>query len=165
MKCLVCGKVYEGVECPRCHFPDVQLMGDQKSALEKLMPTIQEYRSQFLSTVKVELLVYRGKDRDGRVVQGREERMLIGTAAELQNDGKWLTTKFARIPEQKAVRVTLRITAEGESRDVGLSVPNLHRPELQKLGARLDETLGLRVLLRNATQQPTESEPIPLFPG
>lgn len=163
MKCLVCGKVYQAAECPRCRFPDIQIMGDRESALESLKPTIRSYRSNFLGNVTVELMMYHWKDHNGQIVLNYDEHILLGTAANLLNNEVWLANKFARIPDLKTITVTLRITAAGASRKVEVSVPNLLQPELQQLGASVDDNLNLCLRLRNETEQPTRSAPIPLL--
>ena len=165
MKCLVWGEVYEAAECPRCRFPDIQIMGDQKTALASLMPTIQAYRKNFLGNVKVELVAYRWKAQDGQVVPDCEEHMLLGTAGDLQKGEIWLANKFARIADVETISVTVCITVAGTSRKVQVPVPNLHQPELQQLGACLDDDLNLQLLLRNDTQLPTRSATVPLFPA
>lgn len=165
MKCLVCEKVYEAAECPRCRFPNIQIMGDPKTALASLKPTIDAYRKNFLSSVKVELVAYRWKDQNGQVVLDREDRMLLGTADKLQQGDTWLKEKFARIADQKNITVTICITISGEKREVRIPVPNLHKAELQQLGARVDEECNLVLLLRNDTETPTKSKPVPLFAG
>lgn len=165
MKCLVCGKNYEAAECPRCRFPDIQLMGDRDEALAQLMPTIRAYRANFLKGVTVELVAYRWKDLDGRVALDREDRITLGTADALQQGETWLEEKFARIPDQKEITVKVCITAGGEKRDVSIAVPNLHKPELQQLGVSVDGDCNLRLLLRNETEAPTTSAGVPLFIG
>lgn len=163
MKCLVCGKVYNAAECPRCHFPDIQFMGDQKAALASLEPKITAYRNNFLGSVKVELVAYRWKAHDGKVVPDCEERIFLGTAADLQKGEIWLADKFARIADQKKISVTVCITEADRSRKVQVMVPNLQQPELQQVGACMDEDLNLRLMLRNETQRSTRSAPVPLF--
>lgn len=162
MKCLVCGKIHEAAECPRCSFPDIQIMGDQDKAMESLRPAIIAYRTNFLKTVRLELMTYRWKDQDGQVVLDREERMLLGSGDGLQQE-TWLPEKFARIADQEKIPVTVRITAGEESRDAVISLPNLHEPQLQQLGAVIDGDCCLRLLLRNDTQEPVSSAPVSLF--
>lgn len=163
MKCLVCGKIYEAAECPRCYFPDVQIMGNRQEELEKLKPTINAYRQQFLNTVKVELMAYRWKDQDGQLVLDRMDRMLLGTADTLQQGEHWLEEHFARIADQKEISVTVCITAGEEKREMQVVLPNLLKPELQQIGAYVDDDCNFFLLLRNETEAPTKSNPVPLF--
>lgn len=165
MKCLVCGKDYEAAECPRCHFPNIQIVGDREKALENLLPTINQYRMNFAGTVAISLVTYRWKDQNGRIALKRKEQMPLGTATELLQGEKWLDEKFARIPDQKEITVTLCISMGGEERTVSVSVPNLQRAELQQLGIRMDSDYRLYLLLRNDTDRPTTSEPVELFAG
>ncbi len=163
MKCLVCGKEYEAAECPRCRFPNIQIVGDQEQALKAMMPTIEQYRRDFLNAVRIGLVIYRWKDQNGQLVMDRQEQKLLGTADELRRGEKWLEDKFARIADQKQISVTLSIAMAGEEKLVQASVPNLQKAELQQLGAKVDENCNLLLMLSNETEKPTISQPIALF--
>ncbi len=163
MKCLVCGKEFEAAECPRCHFPDVQIIGDREKALENMMPTIIQYRTNFMSAVKLFLEIYRWKDQNGQLVLERKEHRLLGTAQRLMREQVWLEDKFARIADQKTITVTIRMDLGGDEKQVAVSIPNLHKAELQQLGATVDSDYNLRLMLRNDTEQPTMSGPVAVF--
>lgn len=163
MKCLVCGKDYEAAECPLCRFPNVQIMGDREQVITSLKPTIDAYRTRFLQTVQVQILVYRWKEEKGKVVQDRVDTVTIGSGDVLMQEETWIPEKFARIADEKEIAVTVRITVGEEGRELTVAVPNLHKPELQQLGASIDADLHLRLLLRNDTDTPTSSAPVPLF--
>lgn len=165
MKCLVCGKDYDAAECPRCHFPNIQIMGDRDTALAQLMPTILAFRESFLGNVDVSLLIHHWKDRDGQIVPDREEYLRLGSAAELQKEERWLSNQFARIPDVEAISATVLVAVKNSIHHLQISVPNLQQPELQRLGARLDDDMNLRLLLRNDSQQPVSSAPVPLLPA
>lgn len=163
MKCLVCGKTYEAAECPRCGFPDVQIPGDQAQVLESLKPTIDEYRENFLKRVQLRLVTYRWTDGGGVVALDREELIPVGSGEELLQGIKWLPEKFARIADQSQITVTLRAAAGEEIRELRVLVPNLQRPELQQLGVSMDQDGNVWVMLRNDTDEPVGSAPVPLF--
>lgn len=163
MKCLVCGKEYEAAECPTCRFPNVQIMGDREQVMVNLKPTIDAYRTRFLQSVKVQILAYRWKDQNGTVVQDRVDTLTLGRGDVLLQEETWIPEKFARIAEKEEIPVTLRITAGEETRELVVAVPNLQKPELQQLGASIDNMCNLRLLLRNDTDAPTSSAPVPLF--
>lgn len=163
MKCIVCGKVYEGSECPRCRFPDVQIPGDREAALAALKPQIDQYRQSFLQSIRVEVVTYHWKDKDGLVVKDREDRLSLGTGDQLMHGETWLPQKFARLPQQDSLDVTLCITAGEDVQNKTVTVPNLHKAELQQLGAEMDPECRIRLLLRNETEAPTRSGFVPLF--
>jgi len=165
MNCLVCGKNYEAAECPRCGFPYIQLAGDQREVPAALAPTVQKYRENLLRSVGLELVVYRWKDRSGTVTFDREERISLGTADGLLERELWLPQQFARIANQKDITVTVSINTDRMQRDISVTVPNLLKPGLQQLGARVDSSCNLRLLLRGETEAPSHSLPVPLFPG
>ena len=163
MKCLVCGKEYEAAECPRCRFPNIQIVGDREQALKTMLPTIEQYRREFLNAIQISLVIYRWKDDKGKLVMDKQEKKLLGTANELQRGEKWLEEKFARIADQKQITVTLSITMAGEEQQIQVSVPNLQKAELQQLGAKVDDACNLCLMLSNETEKPTISQPIALF--
>ncbi len=163
MKCLVCGKEYEAAECPRCRFPNIQIVGDREQALKAMLPTIEQYRREFLNAIQISLVIYHWKDEKGQLVMDRQEKKLLGTANELRNGEKWLGDKFARIADQKQVTVTLSIAMAGEEQLVQASVPNLQKAELQQFGAKVDDACNLRLMLCNETEKPTISQPVALF--
>ncbi len=165
MKCLVCGKDFDSSECPRCHFPDVQLIGDREEALKKMLPTINQYRKNFADAVKLSLITYRWKDQDGYLVLNNKDVTPIGTAEELMKSEKWLETKFARIADSDKITVTVCIEMGDDKKNVEISVPNLMKAELQQLGARVDDSFNLSLMLRNNTEKPTISQPVDLFAG
>ncbi len=166
MECLVCGKIYEGGECPRCQFPDVQIPGlpeERERAIAKLKPAIDAYRTTFLQTISVDIVCYHWKDRDGQVVLECEKRIPLGKGTELLQREKWLSQKFARIPDQKQLPVTLCITAGESTTRKTVTIPNLQRAELQQIGAEMNQDCKIRLLLRNDTDKPTCSKFVPLF--
>lgn len=162
--CLVCGKQYEKGDCPRCQFPDIQIPGlDRENAIHHLRPAIEACRKVFLETIKVSLVTYRWKDVNGTVALDREERIPLGTGTELFGNEKWLDGQFARIPDQQKIDVTICVkTNEGEQTKT-IAVPNLHKAELQQIGASVDENFRIRLMLRNQSENSTKSDPVALF--
>lgn len=163
MKCLVCSKIYEGGECPRCRFPDVQIPGDREEAIEKLKPAINAYRTTFLESIRVDIVAYHWKDRNGSVVLDHQDRIPLGTGNELLQGERWLSTKFARVPDQEQLPVTICVTTAEGTQEKCVYVPNLQRAELQQIGAKMDPDCNIQLLLRNDTDKPTQSELVPLF--
>ena len=163
MKCLVCGKEFAGGECPRCKFPDLQFPGDRDEAIRSMKPVIDSFRAEFLKKVRVAVVIYRWKDRNGNVVPDREELLPIGTGAELSEGVRWLEQKFARIPEQQKLSLRLRVTAGEETENLTVTVPNPQIAELQQLGAELDPDLRICLLLRGGNAEPLKSAYVPIF--
>ena len=163
MKCIVCGKEYEAAKCPRCHFDYIQV-SDQAPAevLQSLKQMVENYRQQFFTEVRLQIPIYYWKDQNGNVVEDRMELLYLGNAAGLK-ETVWVEQKFARIPDEKELPITVRISAKGDSWEKTLSVPNLQQPELQQIGATVDKEGNLKLLLRNETGKPTESATVSLF--
>ena len=162
MKCIVCGKDYEAGSCPVCNFPKIEFPGDPEQGLLAMKPAIDAYRDDFLKQVSVGIIVYQWKDSNGALVMDRRERLQIGTGKELLENPRWLAEKFARIPDEARLQVDLSVQVNGKGEERSVSIPNLTEPELQELGASVDGTLSIRLLLRNSFRS-TQSEKMPLF--
>lgn len=162
-KCLVCGKVYDDTECPRCKFPDVNIPGaDRAAALKTLQPAIDACRANFLQSVVLELVIYFWKEEDGTIVPDHEERIQLATGTELAQGAKWLPRQFARIPDVQDISVRVRITVGSDSREEQIRLPNLNTPQLQQIGVSMDPDCNIRLLLRNESDTPTQSGPLAL---
>ncbi|MCC8129608.1 MAG: hypothetical protein LIO51_06705 [Clostridiales bacterium] len=164
MKCLVCGKHFEGGECPRCGFPEIQFPGDPEEGRKKLRPAVDEYRRKLLDRVgQIGVIVCFWKDEDGVVVLDREERLPLGSGTELLGRTAWLPRKFARIPDAQELQLRVYMDGADGSREATVRLPNLLAPELQELGATVDEDMTLRLLLRSRTEGPVVSDRVSLL--
>ena len=163
MKCIVCGKEYEKGNCPVCNFPKIEFPGDPEEGLRAMKPAIDAYRDDFLSQVSIGIIAYQWKDSNGEIVMDRSERLQIGTGQELRGNTRWLAEKFARIPDAEKLQVGLSIQVNGKGEERSVGIPNLTEPELQELGAVVDDDLNIQLLLRNSSGS-TQSEKLPLFP-
>ena len=162
MKCIVCGKEYEKTECPVCKFPKVEFPGDPEKGLQAMRPAIEAYREDFLGKVSVGIIAYQWRDDNGAFAMDRKERVPIGTAKELRENTRWLAEKFARIPDEEELRVSLSVQVNDIDEERSVGIPNLMEPELQELGAAVDGDLNVQLLLRNSSGS-TQSEKTPLF--
>ena len=162
MKCVVCRKEYEKGNCPVCNFPKIEFPGDPEEGLRAMKPAIDAYRDDFLGQVSVGIIVYQWKDDNGVIVGNGSERLQIGTGKELRGSTRWLTEKFARIPDEEKLQVNLSVQVNGKGEERSVSIPNLKEAELQELGAVVDDALNIQLLLRNSSGS-TQSEKMPLF--
>ncbi len=99
MKCLVCGKEYDGAECPECRFPNVQIIGDYDEELKKLQPKIEEYRKEYLKrnanlSWKIGLRVLRKIGFEGERVKAIPEVFYFGTIGDILDKDIWLDNPF-----------------------------------------------------------------------
>ncbi len=163
MKCIVCGTAHQAAVCPRCSFPDVQILGDGELAQAELMPAVYVYRARLLRDLQVSLLTYRWKVSDGVAVREQEQWMSLGTGETLYRGQRWLDQWFARVDGREQLAVTVRITCGQGTWDHTFTIANLPQPRLQQLGAAMDEQWNLRLLLRNDAQEQTASEPLCLW--
>lgn len=163
MKCYVCGREYEGNECPRCRFPDVQVPGASwEEARKALSASIDAYRTNYLQSIRAELVTYYWKDENGVCVLDHEDLMPLGSGTELYQKELWLGQKFARIEKLDAVPVRLRITAGAASQEKEVALPNLHAAELQQIGIELNDRFQFLLKLRNDSETPTCASPVDL---
>ena len=162
MKCIVCGKDYEKDKCPVCNLPKIEFPTNPEKGLQAMKPAIDAYRDDFLSQVSIGIIVYQWKDDNGALAMDRKERVPIGTAKELRDNTRWLAEKFARIPDEEKLQVSLSVQVNDIDEEQSVGIPNLMEPELQELGAVVDDALNIQLLLRNSSGS-TQSEKIPLF--
>lgn len=162
MKCLICNSSYEGFECPNCKFPYIAFPGDPEEGIRRMKPQIDAYRDAFLEKLSLGVVSYYWKEQDGRLVLDREEVRSIGSGKELQAGAVWLEQPFARLPEAESLTIRLALSLEGGNREFSVRLPNLLQPELQQLGAEMNEQMQIRLLLRNSSGS-TASEWVSLF--
>ena len=162
MKCYVCGKQYEGNECPRCKFPAVEIPNTTwEQGREALAATITPFRTAFLDTIQASLIVYHHRDENGVYVLDREEAISLGNGAELYGKELWLDRNFARL-EDPTIRIRLRLTVRDNAREEQVELPNLKAAELQQVGIAMDETFNIHLKLRNTSEKPTCSAAVEL---
>lgn len=162
MKCYVCGKQYEGNECPRCSFPAVEIPNTTwEQGREALAATIIPFRAAFLESIQASLIVYHYRDENGVYVLDREEAISLGTGAELYEKELWLDQEFARL-EDPTIRIRLRLTVRDNSREEQVELPNLKAAELQQVGIAMDEAFNIHLKLRNTSEKPTCSAAVEL---
>ena len=163
MKCFVCEQEYEGQDCPRCHFPNVQVPGaSREKAIRDLAPAINSFRSGFLQSILVEAVSYHWRDEQGQVVLDHEAMLPLGNGTKLYGQQIWLDQKFARVEELTRIPVRLRITVGGNVREAQVEVDNLKEPGLQQLGVSLGQDFQIQVMLRNDAGAKATSAPVPL---
>ena len=162
MKCIVCGKDYEKDKCPVCSFPKIEFPADPEKGLREMKPAIDAYRDDFLGLVNIGVIAYQWKDDNGVIAMDRSERIQIGTGKELREHTVWLDEKFARIPDEETLRLSLSVQVNGKTEERSVSIPNLMEPELQEIGAAVDGALNIQLLLRNSSGS-AQSEKMPLF--
>ena len=162
MKCLICNTNYQGNECPNCKFPYIAFPGDAEEGIRRMKPQLDAYRRAFLERISLGVVSFFWKEQEGRLVLDREEVRPIGSGKELCAGTVWLKQPFARLPEAETLAIRLALTVDGETRELSVSLPNRLEPELQQLGAEMNEQMQLRLLLRNRSGS-SASEWIPLF--
>ena len=162
MKCYVCGKQYEGNECPRCKFPAVEIPNTTwEQGRQALAATIAPFRTAFLDAIQISLVMYRYRDENGVYVLDREENILLGTGTELYEKELWLDQEFARL-EDPTISVRLLLKVRDDTRQEQVELPNLKAAELQQVGIAMDEAFNIHLKLRNTSENPTCSAAVEL---
>ena len=162
MKCYVCGKQYEGTECPRCGFPAVEIPGASwEDARTALTATIVPFFQGFLNAISVSVTTLQHRDDNGVYVLDQEKPLVLGTGRELYDKELWLDLQLARL-ETPTIPVRLNLTVRDRTRQEQVELPNLKAAELQNIGIAMDKQFNLRLMLRNTSEKPTISAPVEL---
>ena len=162
MKCYVCGKQYEGNECPRCTFPAVEIPNTTwEQGRQALAATIAPFRSKFLNEIEISLIIYKYRDENGVYVLDREEPISLGNGTTLYGKNYWLDQQFARL-EDPSFAARLRLNIRGKIREEQVQMTNLKAAELQNIGISMDEAFNIRLMLRNTSEKPFTSAPVEL---
>ncbi len=162
MKCYVCGKQYEGTECPRCGFPAVEIPGASwEDARTALTATIEPFFQGFLNAISVSVTTLQHRDDNGVYVLDQEKPLVLGTGRELYDKELWLDLQLARL-ETPTIPVRLNLTVRDRTRQEQVELPNLKAAELQNIGIAMDKQFNLRLMLRNTSEKPTVSAPVEL---
>lgn len=162
MKCVVCGKNFSGESCPACQFPVVHFPGNPEEGMAAVKPQIEAYRAVFLSFVSVGVMTYTWKDQDGKLALQEKKELSFGGGNELYKNVRWLSQKFARVPEVESLKVDVVVhNKENVTRRV-MQVPNLLDAQLQEVGIGINEDMSLQLYLRNENGV-TKSEAESLF--
>ncbi len=161
MKCLVCGKEFQGTECPICHFPIVEIPGDYESGLRTLQPVIKSHRDAFVEKISVGVVTFEYEIENGMINEKGMKQCSFGTVTEMMNQIKWLDTVFENPMTRKSMDITIIISIDGmrdEQRTV--SVPILKTEGKISLGIFCDDTLHLCLKVKDEKGQEATSEKI-----
>lgn len=158
-KCLVCGKEYEGPQCPRCDFPAVVLM----KITPEVTKSIANYREMFFQNIQIGIISYSWKDKDGYLVLDQEHQRVLGSCRDLLNGTIWLNQQFARIPDVDDLELRIFVNIKGEVSEKNVKIPNIKSPYLQEIGVSMDENMQVVVHLKNENGETSESQPMELF--
>ena len=163
MKCFVCGKEYTGGECPRCHFPNVQLPGDYEEGLAAIRDEIKAYRERFFGRCLVGIRTWHWMDVEGELQPVCAEDRYFGQLLQLQEEEQWLSWGFARIPDVPELEITVLMKQGEEVREKTVTVANLIEQQLLEIGAVADDQFRVQILVRNASGTIRKSAPIALI--
>lgn len=165
MKCVICSASFDTDKCPVCQFPVISFPGDPEEGLRKIKPQIDAFRKTFLDQLSIGVVSYRWKDQDGVLVKSSEDILPIAIGSDLAEKTVWLDQQFARLPDKETLSVHVQCSwgpEDDQKRNLTVDIPNLLEPELQEIGATLDQNCNLQMKLRNQTSS-SDSAWIPLF--
>ncbi len=162
MNCIVCGKEFDGDECPRCGFPVIEFPGDYEEGMRALKPTVDAFRAKFLNNITAGIAVYYGKDENGSVVPDKKEILPFGTLGDISGKECWIGQKFARLPDAVTLKTTVCISHGDKTEEKTVELKNLTEPSFQYIGITSDGST-FSVLLKNEAGSFSRSDAIPLF--
>lgn len=160
MECMVCKKQFTGGECPRCHFPVVEFPGDPEAGRIAIQPTVNAFRKNFLTRVRLSLVAYRHRDEAGEL-RSEETELPFDSASALSGQTKWLEQTLARTPGALSAR--LRVDMDGEREERTVSVPAPSGDGALSVGLAVEESGEMRLLLRDESGAESSSDAIALF--
>lgn len=164
MKCLICGKDHAAELCPICGFPRISTVGSvsMESIIEQNRQTIDQYREMFLEKVDVGIIIHHWKGEGDRIVLGSSERISIGSGLKLFGKAVWSDIVFARVSGAESIPISVSVMNEANESVLEAALPNLITPEVQRIGALINEKMELKLMLRSSSAE-SESEFYPLF--
>lgn len=129
MKCMVCSYDYGDttVECPKCSFPAIGLVGSLPEAREVIRRQAEAYRRKRWPGAQVYLLVYTNAMEKGRGVTAHTDDLLLGNVKDLQEGGiVWSDEQFAQL--SGSLRLDVKLEMQGAFHTVQVTVD---RPDAQ----------------------------------
>lgn len=163
MKCLVCNKEFEGVVCPRCNFPVIAVPAEIDNGENLIAPLIERHRQGFLQAVRIGIVIFHWKEADGSIVLDHDERLLFCEEPAFDGREYWLEQKFARIPDEKNLSLTVFIDYGSKQSEQSVEIANLPGAALQEVGLRLCADFSWQLLLKNDMGETAESAYFSLF--
>lgn len=168
MKCLVCGREFEGHTCDICHFPVIDFPGDPEEGIQNLAPTIRSYRETFAKKVEVGIVRYSWSIEEGKVVEGQEGYLSFGDLSSLMGQTVWLEQAFDSLSKKENVEITVYVNIKDEKSgyrkwNITVKTPNEQGSEKQYLGITVDEAFGCCLKVRSGEKEALESERFSLF--
>lgn len=163
MKCLVCGKSFEGAGCPRCNFPVLSILGDYEEGIAQQQPIIDAYRENFLARVDVGVETYSWTEKDGKIVLDRIGHTSVGNGTSIWKKSRWMPARYARSADTDHIQIKVYGILNGQKKEQTVSLPNLIGAGLQQLGAEMNGEMAVTFKLRNEAGEESVSQLIPLF--
>ena len=166
MKCLVCGREFEGSECDVCKFPIINFPGeDLEAGVKAMQPTILAYRSAFLKKTIIGVTTYCLKINEGKLEALETDDMCFGTVSSAIEGEKWLEPSFDSISKKSSVELSIYIkNDDGYSNRLTVNMPNeqLKNEKKLKFGISINEDLSA-VFYAKGENAVSETEPLFIF--
>lgn len=161
MKCLVCGKEYNGNECPVCGFPVVNITVNDEEGLKALRPTIDAHRAEFEKNIELSLLSYT-YEVGNRIEPQGEERIPLGRVSQLSGQTVWLDTEFTNVVQRKAIPVTLCVTVRNRPEyRINVNAANILSDTI-RVGICVNSSLQFCVIIQDSSGISSRSEFMPI---
>lgn len=100
MKCVACGKDHwEGDECPRCHFPVYEILGDDlDQSVAQIQAFAKEFQKEYLNDLQLGVVIYQWKDQNGLVKEASHAPVYFAAGSILASGEFWYPQKLAPHP-------------------------------------------------------------------
>ena len=165
MKCVVCGKNFNGKECPVCSFPVVEILGDDfEAGMRSLEPEIQKHRREFAKRVTLGVTVY-NYEFDTKIVEKGSEIIKLGSIDALQNK-TWMNEEFEAVSSRDSLPVNVSVWVDDKMvQQYLVNIPNIKTAEKLRLGVVADDKLNFTMLLSDNASTVVRSPRIPIING
>ncbi len=150
MKCLVCGKEFQGTVCPICEFPIVEIPGDYEAGLRTLQPVIRSHREAFAEKIHIGVMIFEYEIDNGTIRETGSRKKFFGKVAEMMHRKKWLDTVFENPLSRKSMDIHMVICVDGRKDDNRtVSIPTPKTEGKISLGIVCEDTFCFYLIVKD----------------
>lgn len=162
MKCLVCGKEFEGsTKCPVCGFTSAAIVGEQTEEMKRHMKLLaEEHKERILGGTELSIVVYEWQPNKDEILELAEKDYVSFAPCKDMVQGQiyWISEQFARV-DGSNVELILAVNKDGNQKEITVSVPIPKGEDFWTVGASLEDGFSVKLHLKT-NQQTTQSEEI-----
>lgn len=164
MKCLVCGKEFNGNVCPVCDFPIVEIPGDYEEGMRTLQPVIDHHRKAFAERIALGVVTYEYEMEESVITEKGNKNSMFGNMSELLGKTKWLDEFFECPNLRNVMYLSVVVSVDGKDGKIfKVKLPNFKEACRVSLGICCDEDLKFCLKIKNEKGEELCSEKTPVI--